>query len=159
MESITSISLSVFKGVAIICLSIVIPDVINDFVPLSYQMSRVIWFNMMYFIPFIGIGISEEIRNHYVSYHSVSKDKCYLNHNKRLDFKVMIITLLLTLIVAISCIFLVKPLNYLYAINDHNLFKDNLMPEIKGWGIPTPTPTDIPNIKFKKFKSNSFTWF
>ncbi|MBD5423222.1 MAG: hypothetical protein HDR43_01875 [Mycoplasma sp.] len=146
LESTTSISLSIFKGVAIICLSIVIPDVINDFVPLSYQMSRVIWFNMMYFIPFIGMGISEEIRYHYISKHSDSQNKCYLIHNNKSDLKIMFITFGLTLIVAISCIFLVKPLNYLYAVNDHNLFKDNLMPEIKGWGIPISTPTEIPNL-------------
>ena len=152
-ESITSISLSVFKGIAIICLSFTIPNTINGFVPLSYQMSRVIWFNMMYFIPFIGIGIGEGIRYHYLSKHSLfSESNCYLEHRWKNDMKLIYLSFGLTTVIAISCIFLVQPLNYLYTKNDFNTFKDGKMPEIVGWGQPDVLFVDFRLIDFNKFK-------
>ena len=149
------VSLSIFKGVAIICLSFTIPNVINDFVPLSYQMSRVIWFNMMYFIPCIGIGVSEQIRYHYQAYHAQdSNDICQLSHTKSKDRKVIIITFIVTVIIAIGTIFMIQPLNYLYTINDLNNFNGS-MPVIEGWGTPTLPPNKI--INFNELKNLNLT--
>ncbi len=154
-ESMAWVSLSIFKGVAIICLSFTIPNVINDFVPLPYQMSRVIWFNMMYFIPCIGIGVSEQIRYHYQAYHAQdSNDICQLSHTKSKDRKVIIITFIVTIIIAIGTIFMIQPLNYLYTINDLNNFNGS-MPVIEGWGTPTLPPTKI--INFNELKNLNLT--
>ncbi len=147
-ESATQISMSFFKAIAIICLSFSIPNTISGFVPLSYQMSRVIWFNMMYFIPFIGLGIGEGIRFHHLFNHSVVSDNnCYLEHRWRNDLKIIYATFFLTVAITIGCIFAVKPLNRLYIVNDYNRFRDGKMPEIAGWGTPTLAPNSIPNLQ------------
>lgn len=154
-ESMAWVSLSIFKGVAIICLSFTIPNVINDFVPLPYQMSRVIWFNMMYFIPCIGIGVSEQIRYHYQTFHAKeSLDECPISHTKNKDWKVLLWTLFITLIIAVGAIFMIQPLNYLYTINDANHF-NNTMPVIEGWGTPTLPPTKL--IDFNELKNLNLT--
>ena len=154
-ESMAWVSLSLFKGIAIICLSFTIPNVINDFVPLPYQMSRVIWFNMMYFIPCIGVGISEQIRYHYQTYHAKeSNEVCQLQHTKNKDWKVLIWTLVITTFIAISSIFIIQPLNYLYSVNDQNNF-NGTMPVIEGWGVPTLPPTQI--INFNELKNLNLT--
>ncbi len=155
-ESMTSISMSLFKGIAIICLSFTIPNTISGFVPLSYQMSRVIWFNMMYFIPFLGIGIGEGIRYHYLSKHSPHNNhNCYLNHRWRNDLKIIFAAAIITLLISTGCIFMVKPLNYLYTQNDYNTFKNGSMPMIEGWGVPTLPPTEF--IDFQHLKELEFT--
>ncbi len=157
-ESLTLISMSLFKGIAIICLSFSIPYTISNFVPLSYQMSRVIWFNMMYFIPFIGIGVGEGIRFHYLSMHSeFSPHNCYLEHSWKNDNKMIFATLFVTILIAVGCFFLVEPLNVIYAINDNNLFEDGRMPEIEGWGTPTLAPKEF--INFQNLKNLNFTEF
>ena len=154
-ESIAWVSLSIFKGVAIICLSFTIPNVINDFVPLPYQMSRVIWFNMMYFIPCIGIGISEQIRYHYQSYHDENSYlACQLRHTKKKDVQILVITFVITLIIAIGSIFLIQPLNYIYVVNDLNSF-NGTMPVIEGWGVPTTPPSSF--IDFSELKNLNLT--
>lgn len=144
-ESLTSISLSVFKGVAILCLSFTIPLTISDFVPLPYQMSRVIWFNLMYFIPCIGIGIGEVVRYHYLNHNNVFK--CNIDHNWKKDFLLIIISLFTTILIAVGCVFMVDPLINLYTKNDFNKFEDGSMPEIKIgetiWGVPSEAPKDF----------------
>lgn len=87
---------------------------------------------MMYFIPCIGIGVSEQIRYHYQAYHAQdSNDICQLSHTKSKDRKVIIITFIVTVIIAIGTIFMIQPLNYLYTINDLNNFNGS-MPVIEG---------------------------
>lgn len=136
-ESFSSISISIFKAIAIIMLSFFIPDSINGFVPLSYQMSRVIWFNVMYFIPFLGLGIAEGIRYHYLMYHDEnSKENCYLNHKIKNDLKIIIASIISTLIFSILSFLSLNQLIEIYTKNDFNTFKNGLMPEIKGWGSP-----------------------
>lgn len=157
-ESITSISLSLFKGLAIIFLSIWIPNSINGFVPLSYQMSRVIWFNMMYFIPFLGIGIGEGVRYHYLQKHGkYSAYNCYLEHRWKNDFKIIYLTVGITVLIAVGCIFLVKPLCHAYSKNDFNEFENGIMPTIEGWGIPSEPPLN--HIDFSKFEGMQISPF
>lgn len=143
-ESMTSISLSVFKGVAIVCLSFTIPLTISGFVPLSYQMSRVLWFNMMYFIPFIGIGFGEVIRAHYLL-HS-ENEECNMNHCWQNDWTLVLFVFILTIGLCFGAIYLIGPLTRFYTRNDFNPFYKNKMPEIKGWGTPSLAPKELPLI-------------
>ena len=143
-ESLTTISLSLFKGVAILGLAFAIPFTISDFVPLSYQMSRVLWFNMMYFIPFLGIGIGEAIRFHYL-FHSEA-NSCQINHCLKNDLYFILITLVFTLLISVGAIFMINPLAFIYSQNDDNPFVNNLAPEIAGWGQPSVPPHDLINL-------------
>lgn len=140
-ESMTSISLSLFKGVAIVFISFWIPLTINGFVPLSYQMSRVIWFNLMYLIPFIGIGVGEAIRFHYLEHDQ--DNHCSINHSQKQDFVFVLITLILTIFICMGSFFLINPLLNIYTMNDNNYFKNKESPPIQGWGIPTIPPKEF----------------
>lgn len=144
-ESLTSISLSVFKGVAIVALAFAIPLTISDFVPLSYQMARVLWFNLMYFLPFIGLGIGEIIRFHYL-FHDGS-NQCDFQHSLKTDLGLIFGTLLLTLALSVGAVFVVAPLARLYSRHDFNPFASNLAPEIAGWGQPTVPPQELVNLE------------
>lgn len=59
--SVTTLSIQVFKGCALLLLSYQIPDALKNSVPLDYQMARIIWYNIMYFIPFIFLGMADSI--------------------------------------------------------------------------------------------------
>lgn len=154
-ESLTNISLSAFKGIAILGLSFAIPFTISDFVPLSYQMSRVIWFNFMYFLPFLGIGIGEAIRFHYL-FHD-ENNPCRINHCSKNDFLFILITMSITLLLSVGSIFMVNPLATVYSKNDFNPFLNNLAPEIEGWGQPTTPPKELINLdELNKLKLDPF---
>ena len=154
-ESLTNISLSAFKGIAILGLSFAIPFTISDFVPLSYQMSRVIWFNLMYFLPFLGIGIGEAIRFHYL-FHD-KNNPCNINHCVKNDFLFILITISVTILFSVGAIFIVNPLATVYSKNDFNPFLNNLAPEIEGWGQPTTPPKELINLEeLNKLKLDPF---
>lgn len=59
--SLTTLSIQVFKGCALLLLSYQIPDALVNAVPLDYQMSRIIWYNLMYLIPFLLLGMADSI--------------------------------------------------------------------------------------------------
>ncbi len=60
-QALITLSIQVFKGCALLLLNYQIPDALVDSVPLDYQMSRMIWYNMMYFIPFVFLGFADSI--------------------------------------------------------------------------------------------------
>lgn len=133
VETLTAMSVSIFKGAAIIFIAFFIPNTVADFVPLSYQMARVIWFNMMYFIPFIGIGLAEAVRFHTLLKHN--DDSCQINHSYSLDWIIVSITMFCSLLMCIGAGFLVLPLSTLYsrydgiALNNYPNFENSSLSE------------------------------
>lgn len=154
-EYLTSISLSIFKRIAIVAVVFTIPLTINEFTPLEFKMSRVLWFNMMYFIPFILIGIREDIRAHYLTHEN--EKICSLNHYWKKNLTIIIITLLFTFFLSFRGIFLISPLAKIYVKNDYNPFKNNEFPEIKGWENPSLPSNEI--IQIDKLENNILNEF
>ncbi len=164
-ESIPAISLSAAKGICILILGFLMYDKLTDFVPVSYQMSRVIWFNIMYMIPWFGIGIADAI-----------KFNDLYSNNKR-DIKLLIkefwFLLMISMIVAVLfCIigyFLVKPLINWYIQNTNLLY--GTVPSLgTSLNLVTLPPTSLPEIlpgqtfdeylRYLLFKDKEWsTWF
>lgn len=148
-ESISGISLSLAKGLAILCLNLLMTAKLESYIPLSYQMSRVIWFNIMYAIPWLGIGLSDAIK-----YNDLYNVNNRLLAPKNVLMKgywiLFIISMVFATIFAIGGYFLVEPLASLYIRNSHF---NGIIPPMEG--LPSaletlinenPPPTDFPPI-------------
>lgn len=112
-ESVPGVSLSLFKGLAIFILAICLPKDLTNYVPLSYQMARLIWFNIMYAIVWFPVGISDTIKFYFIG---LDYDVDYKVKIK-LFWKLLLISMCVTLVFAIASWFVVEPLASLYITN------------------------------------------
>lgn len=156
-ESISGIALSFFKGVAILILSLSMPVALGEFVPLSYQMSRVIWFNLMSGLAWVSIGFSDTIKYIEMSADTSSK-------TKPISFFILsVISMFLTSLFCIMGWYIVEPLATLYTQNGQYDFSnlDNLpkLPNEIEWVKDPDGNYNIEyqiknNIELKKWLSN-----
>ncbi|MGL5521684.1 MAG: hypothetical protein ACRDAW_00210 [Metamycoplasmataceae bacterium] len=141
-ESISGISLSLFKGLALLFLNFFMSAKLGEFVPLSYQMSRVIWFNLMYLIPWVAIGFSDAIKYNDV-YNLENKEGTNIRIWKA--WYLVGVSVLITTIFVIIGRFLVEPLARLYTINDSYIWQIPELPPGISSKITLP-PTTFPAI-------------
>lgn len=144
-ESVSGLSMALFKGIALFALGLTISNKMKSFVPLSFQMGRVIWFNYMSFLPFISIGISNAIE-YYDLFKPLNSIKFNSQFRKKYWFY-LIFSMTFTLFISVAAMFLVRPLVDLYV---HNASLD--LPAIKALidsnmydGIPIPLDHLPPN--------------
>ena len=57
----TILSIQIIKGIALIVLGIAISATMNMTSPMGYQLSRVVWYNYLYLIPFFAYGVGDAI--------------------------------------------------------------------------------------------------
>lgn len=112
-ESLAGITVSFFKGIAILILALAMPVQIKDFVPLSYQMSRLIWFNLMYALVWFSTGVSDSIKFFNLS---SNDDTCPMLRIKWFN-KMIILSVCITIYFCIFSWFMVEPLAHLYTQN------------------------------------------
>lgn len=141
-ESISPIALSLAKGICIMILGFIMYEKLTDFVSISYQMSRVVWFNIMYMIPWFGIGISDAIKFNDL-YVNVEQNK---NQLVKQYWILLLITLIISLLMCVAGYFLVNPLTHLYIKNTSLLYGSvpSLGTSLK---LETLPPTYLPEIK------------
>lgn len=139
-EASGSISMSFFKGLALLMLGLIIPNKLQEYVPLSYQMARVIWFNYMYALPFIAVGIATAIE----FYDLYDVNPGLETKMKRKYWLLTLIAMILSFVLAVPGEFLVEPLARLYVQNS-SITKEMLPPVVEGM------PLDINNLPPTKF--------
>ncbi len=140
-DSAASISMAFFKGLALLLLGIIITTDLKDFVPLSFQMARVLWFNLMYCLPFIGIGVANAIE---FSDIYVTRETLELNSEIRIRYwKYLIISMLITTGLCVGFTYLINPLTSLYIMNNGLVVE--MVPPFQG-SIPVNRLTGKPII-------------
>lgn len=113
-ESVGGIAVSFFKGFGILLLAMSLPNKLGAFVPLSFQVARLIWFNLMYSVVWFAIGISDTIKYFYLMTDSTKfKPRLVINWFNKL----LLINFLVTLLFCVGEWFLVDPLAQVYIQN------------------------------------------
>lgn len=120
--SLTTLSIQIFKGCALLLLSFQIPDALKNSVPLDYQMSRIIWYNIMYFVPFIFLGIVDATYFFFIKEGEKILDG--VNKNFILIFNGIII-LILTVILTIIGTYLVQGLSIAYTRYQNHTYNND----------------------------------
>lgn len=118
---VSSLSIQIFKGCALLLLSFQIPDELVNSVPLDYQMSRIIWYNMMYLIPFIFLGMADSI------YFFFIKEGTDILKNANKSAILLIIgslILILTILIILFGIYVMDWLAYGYTKNQSHSYDD-----------------------------------
>ncbi len=139
-EAVGGLSMALFKGVALVALGLSIPSKMGAFVPLVFQMARVIWFNYMSFLPFMAIGIANAIE-YYDLFKPLNPIKPTSFYRKKYWLS-MIIAMSFALLLSVSAMYLVRPLTQLYV--SQNDFIPSYVPP---WGdIPFNSEDLPPNV-------------
>lgn len=102
-------TIQAFKAIALLSLSIKIPDKIEGLVPLDFQMARLVWYNAMYLIPFFIMGMIDTMYFYYFK-----NDKPHFDHVFKIGFVISLISVLITIVVAVIVGFLILPLSQEY---------------------------------------------
>lgn len=119
-----TVSIQIFKGCALLLLSYQIPDALVNSVPLDYQMSRIIWYNMMYLIPFILNGLTDSL------YYFFLKEKFFYEENKEkininlVMIFILVLSIILTTLLIVACNYLSMGLSLAYTKNQNHSFSD-----------------------------------
>lgn len=130
-----TVSIQIFKGCALLLLSYQIPNALVNSVPLDYQMSRIIWYNMMYLIPFILNGLTDSL------YYFFLKEKSFFEENKdKININivmlfVLFISIILTILLIIACNYLSMGLSVVYTKNqNHSYSNEAIATDLYGIG-------------------------
>lgn len=125
-QSLITIAIQIFKAITLFVLSFSIPNAILGAVPLDYQMARLVWYNVLYLIPFLFTGMTDAI------YDWFSENKRVINRQNgiRIVSFVILIIFLLTIIFAVGFNFAIQPLTQFYVHNglssyDASIFQPN----------------------------------
>ncbi len=139
-EAVAGISVSFYKGVALLILSLALPTRMDDYVPLSYQMARVIWFNLMYALVWFSTGISDSIK-YYNLYNPISN-----THKLKISkfYKLIAISMVVTSLFVVCGYYVVQPLAKIYTMNSQYA---------GSWDIP-PLPDSFPMLEGMKLPTN-----
>ena len=119
-----TVSIQIFKGCALLLLSYQIPDALVNSVPLDYQMSRIIWYNMMYLIPFILNGLTDSL------YYFFLKEKFFYEENKEkininlVMIFILVLSIILTTLLIVACNYLSMGLSLAYTKNQNHSFSN-----------------------------------
>ncbi len=136
-EAVGGLSMALFKGIALVALGLSIPSKMGAFVPLVFQMARVIWFNYMSFLPFMAIGIANAVE-YYDLFKPLNTIKPMVYYRKKYWFS-MIFAMCFTLLLSISAMYLVRPLTELYV--SQNKYPSSYIPP---WGEIPFNADDLP---------------
>ena len=117
-QTLMVISIQIFKAVALIVLNFQIPEKLVDSVPLNYQMARLIWYNLLYLIPFLILGFSDS------SYYFFIKNEPNIHE---VDFGKIIpviigIAFIFTIGIVVASSYLVYPLSDFYIKNQNHSY-------------------------------------
>ncbi|WP_156940226.1 hypothetical protein [Mycoplasmoides alvi] len=123
-----SLSIQIFKGGALLLINYETPTDLTNVVPLNYQMSRIIWYNMMYLIPFVTLGFADSI---YFYFAINPEQKNNVQIQKSIGF-LFIFASIVTILITVICSFLINPLASEYVKNqvasyDTETIKVNLL--------------------------------
>lgn len=124
--SLTTLSIQIFKGCALLLLSFQIPDALVNSVPLDYQMSRIIWYNVMYLVPFLLLGMVDS------NYYFFMKNDYENNNNVNMHTSMLLngfILLVLTVILTVACNYLVVGLSNEYIKNQERTYDETVIIE------------------------------
>ena len=130
-----TVSIQIFKGCALLLLSYQIPDALVNSVPLDYQMSRIIWYNMMYLIPFILNGLTDSLYYFFLKkkfFYEENKEK--ININLVMIF-ILVLSIILTTLLIVACNYLSMGLSLAYTKNqNHSFSNDAIANDLYGIG-------------------------
>lgn len=104
------LSIQIIKGIVLIALGIAISATMTMTSPMGYQLSRVVWYNYLYLLPFFGFGLADGMM-----FYGMRKN--LITTNKNLQFNIaclIILTIVIETIIAISLYFSIEPLSAFY---------------------------------------------
>lgn len=123
-QSLNILSIQIIKAFALLALGYTITKLLYQPVPVSIQLTRTIWYNMMYLIPFLTYGISDAIL-----YYALQSTNKSLTVSKFV--KISIISLIISLgfqsCFAIAMYYSMEPLANFYATINNQVALQKLM--------------------------------
>lgn len=119
-QTLMVISIQIFKAIALIVLNFQIPEKLVDAVPLNYQMARLIWYNLLYLIPFLILGLSDSSYYFFIKYET----DIYKTNIKKVIPPIVVIAFVLTIAIAFSASYLVYPLSNFYTKYQDHAYSD-----------------------------------
>ncbi|MDE6472916.1 MAG: hypothetical protein K2K73_00680, partial [Ureaplasma sp.] len=108
------VTIQIFKAIALICLGLIVTDSIEGIVPISYQLSRVIWYNLLYLLPFLGYGIADAV----LFYGFYEQNIFYSNQFNKLVVIIFSFVFVFELIFSIGVYYLIPKLAEIYLANN-----------------------------------------
>ncbi|MDE6289335.1 MAG: hypothetical protein K2L64_01060 [Ureaplasma sp.] len=108
------VTIQIFKAIALICLGLIITDTIEGLVPISYQLSRVIWYNLLYILPFLGYGIADAI----LFYGFYEQDTFDVKHFNNILVIIFSVVFVFEIILSIGVYYLIPKLAEMYLVNN-----------------------------------------
>ena len=111
-QALLTFTIQAFKAIALLSLNASIPEKIVGWIPLNFQMARLIWYNAMYLIPFFIMGLIDTTFFYYFK-NEAKQDWDIL----KTSFYLSLIAILVTIIISIIVGFSVFPLANTYTKN------------------------------------------
>lgn len=109
-QAASVLSIQVIKGIVLIGLGIAISATMNMTSPMGYQLSRVVWYNYLYLIPFLGYGLGDAMM-----FYGMRKNITTSFKNLHWNVTILIImTIILQIGIAIALYFTIEPLSSYY---------------------------------------------
>ncbi len=109
-QTISILSIQIIKGIALIVLGNVISATMTMTSPMGYQLSRVVWYNYLYLIPFFAFGLGDAMMFYGMRKNIITTNK-HININIWFLF---IFAFVIEILIAIGLYFSIEPLSAFY---------------------------------------------
>lgn len=109
-QTVSILSIQIIKGIALIVLGNVISATMTMTSPMGYQLSRVVWYNYLYLIPFFAFGLGDAMMFYGMRKNIITTNK-HININIWFLF---IFTFVIEILIAIGLYFSIEPLSAFY---------------------------------------------
>lgn len=109
-QTASILSIQIIKGIALIILGNVISATMSMTSPMGYQLSRVVWYNYLYLIPFFAFGLGDTMM-----FYGMRKNITTTNKHLHINlWFLFIFTFTIEVLIAIALYFSIEPLSAFY---------------------------------------------
>lgn len=112
-QTVSILSIQIIKGIALIVLGNAISATMTMTSPMGYQLSRVVWYNYLYLIPFFAFGLGDAMMFYGMRKNIITTNK-HININIWFLF---IFAFVIEILIAIGLYFSIEPLSAFYVQN------------------------------------------
>ncbi|MBU3830818.1 MAG: hypothetical protein H9897_01535 [Candidatus Ureaplasma intestinipullorum] len=109
-QTVSILSIQIIKGIALIVLGNAISATMTMTSPMGYQLSRVVWYNYLYLIPFFAYGLGDAMMFYGMRKNIITTNK-HININIWFLF---IFAFIIEILIAIGLYFSIEPLSAFY---------------------------------------------
>lgn len=109
-QAASILSIQIIKGIALIILGNAISATMTMTSPMGYQLSRVVWYNYLYLIPFFAFGLGDTMM-----FYGMRKNITTTNKHLHINiWFLLVFTFLIEIAIAIGLYFSIEPLSSFY---------------------------------------------